>query len=79
MSQQKARTWAARRRQDAYFPDTMSRQARRLAEMRGVLHYWQNRTGPATGWALEAPQMIAITDRACLDIAAVLIAEGFKP
>jgi len=72
-------TWAQRRRRDADFPDTMSPQARRLAEMRSVLSYWQARTGPAYGYALDAPDMIAIADRACLDIAAGLIAEGFKP
>jgi hypothetical protein len=70
------RTWAQRRRQDAYYPDSMSRQARRLAEMRAVLDYWHQRTGPATGWALDAASMIAIADRACRDLAGGIIGEG---
>lgn len=74
-----SRTWAQRARQDAYYPDTMSRNARRLAEMRGVARYWRGRTGLASGYALDAASMIAIADRACLDIAAALIAAGCQP
>ena len=74
-----ARTWAQRARQDAYYPDTMSRQARSLVDMRAVARYWRQRTGPAGGNALEAATMIAIADRACLDIAAALIAAGCQP
>lgn len=71
------RTWAQRRRQDDYFPDTMSSKARRLAEMRSVSTYWRTRTGPATGYALDDPaEMQAIADRFCLDLAASLIGEG---
>ena len=79
MSRQKARTWAQRARQDAYHSDTMSRQARRLAESRSVARYWRERTGPASGYALDAASMIAIADRACLDLAAALIAAGCQP
>lgn len=72
-----ARTWAQRARQDAYYPDTMSPQARRLAEMRSISQYWRHRAGPATGYALDDPaDMQAIADRACLDLAALLIASG---
>ena len=73
------RTWAQRARQDAYYPDTMSRPARRLAEMRALASYWRERTGPGRGNALEAASMFAIADRACLDIAAALIAAGCQP
>ena len=79
MSNTAPRTWAQRRRSDAYCPDTMSRPARRLIEMRAIARYWRDRIGPATGYALEAASMRAIADRACLDIAATLIAEGCRP
>lgn len=73
------RTWAQRARQDAYYPDTMSRPARRLADMRAVARYWRGRTGPASGYALDSASMIDIAGRACLDIAAALIAVGCQP
>ena len=52
---------------------------RRLIVMQAVARYWQNRTGPATGYALDAASMRAIADRACLDIAGTLIAKGCRP
>jgi hypothetical protein len=70
------RTWAQRAQQDAYYPDTMSRQARRLAEMRSVLDYWHQRTGPATGFALNNASMTAIASRACFELAAGIIGAG---
>lgn len=73
----KARTWAQRARQDAYYPDTMSRGARRLADMRAVLDYWRNRTGPAIGYVLSADSMESIAHRACRDLAAGIIGQGF--
>lgn len=72
----RTRTHSQRRRQDAYYPDTMSRQARRLTEMRQVWAYWRDRTGPATGYALARADMLSIADRACHELAAGLIAQG---
>jgi len=38
---QTARTWAQRARKDAYYPDTMSHQARSLIELRAQWLFWQ--------------------------------------
>lgn len=55
---------------------TWAQRARRLSELRSVARCWRERIGLACGYALDAMSMIVIADRACLDLAAALIAAG---
>jgi hypothetical protein len=71
------RTWAQRRRQDAYFPDTMSRRARRLVEAIATAAVWREHTRFSASDA--AVGVLELADRECRDLAAEVIAPGCAP
>jgi hypothetical protein len=68
------RTQRQRARQDAHYPDTMSRAARALVSDAADLAFWQSR---AT--LIGAPEAIAVLRESCARQAAALIAAGMQP